>query len=384
MTSTNSRIFHHIRFPSLLPVSFGLAMAFCACTIVAEPKNGSPKTLSKPEAKMNSSVFKMTDDDFFATPLQVSPEVGRELIREGFDGLVIGAPVIVNLDKHSKLPLVAVRVAESRDASLRLFKEFAIVAAMELSTGTLYADFFIEQKFAKVKREPGKNPPPPGKTADAASADLFARLDLPKSMGEYLVTTLVFDKCSNRALIRVGPSKVFQNPELFSKQVAENRSSDSVEAPVVVSGEYKDSGQDEILTLPKEPGIKVGVVSIPGRDRQPPSLLLQGVFHLPGSNANMGLGGSRHEGEVRGFPVTILATGSRIPAPLTWKFRIIVSEPRGNTSENLKGRFSVNLTEMGGIEGNQTYAIYAFTGEFMSGPATISLPSNSDSSLTSP
>jgi hypothetical protein len=342
-------------------------MVVCSCGPSAEPGKKDVAVSMKAEEKMNENVFEMNNEDFFAVPLQVSPEVGKRLIRNGFQGLFLSGPETVDLHKYSKFPVVTVRVEEAMEASRRLFKEFALITAINLDDGVLHAGFFVEQKFVKVKRDLDQDPPPPGKVADAASVDLFARISVPKYTGEYLVTAILLDRASNRIRVKVGESDELKNEATFRKTIDRNR---KLGKPRIrVEGEASIGNGGAIPPLPHEVGIELNAYLSPVPGNARPEARLRVAFRLPKGRSESS---SKNEEAVAGVPITVLATGSRVSAPFVWSLEHVdVNRNSSIDRPSNLGAFDVRLSDLGGLEGNQTYAIYAFSGEVMSKPVLL-------------
>lgn len=322
---------------------------------------------------MNKDVFGMSDEDFFAEPLIVSPDVGDGLIESGFYGLRIDGPERVELDKRSVFPLVTVRVAESMDASRWLFKEFAVLTAMDLVSGTLHAAFYIEQKSVKAPRDLEKNPPPPGSVARSASADLFKRLRIPRTASEYLVTVVLLDKISNRIRVKVGESGILRDNAAFKMEIGK-RIPDKFPRIEVPERRNRQDGKPQVseVDVPQESGIegRVELRSVAqGNELEP---WLQLAYRLPFLGKELKGYNDSVDAGMTPVSIELLATGTRNPSP--WVRHLAHSGIRNRVAGEeavIEGRMDIRLADLGGLQGNQIYYLYAFAGEWMSSPIKL-------------
>lgn len=265
-------------------------------------------------------------------------------------------------------------VTDARDASLHLFDDYAIVTAMDLRSGKFYADRVVEQKYVKPVRDPASNPPPPGRSSDGAAADLFVRLGIPKVIGEYLVTGVLLNRVSNRIAVKVGPPELAGSDERFDQALSKHHEaglkSDSTATNLIFNSGMEGPGSPVII---KESGIEISANPVSDLKQEKGPVMLEGSFRLPVGKKTPSLV-SKGPAESDAFSITILATGSRLPKPLVYKFDIqFKHDPGGANSYILARSFSIDLNQLGWMEGGQTYSVYAFAGTAVSVPVNIQI-----------
>lgn len=347
-----------------------------ACSLILFAKPGKEKPGKKSEIKvggrMSNDIFGIKTEDYFANPMKEFTQIGSRLEDNGFNGLAIGGPQFIPIHSSEKFPLAMMNVTDARDASLHLFDDYAILTAMDLHTGKLFVDMAVEQKYVKPIRNPSANPPPPGRSSDGTTADLFQRLNIPKGLGEYLITGILWDRVSNRIQVKVGAPELSNSDQKFAQAILkyfENTiASDSIQTNVNI---YSDVVNPNTPSLPEKIGINIFIHPKNEISHEKSSCILSGSIRIqdPELESTKTLGNIQASHYV---PLTIVATGSRIPQPLVFRLKLKVKQESGTqSSPNLSGYFSVDLNQFGWLIGGQKYSIYAFAGTILSGPTTL-------------
>lgn len=358
-------------------VPFLLAISCVSNCTAKELKTKRPPISSENKAGvvMTKDVFGLKNDDYFDSPMKKIEEIRDRLEDENKRIILAGGPAYIPIDKVSKFPLSAIRVTESLDASTHLFKEFAIVTAMDISTDQLFVDMLVEQKFVKSQRDPKDNPPPPGKRSDGGALDLFSRKIVPKSGGEFLNTVILLDLKSNRVHTRIGSSSLENDPENFEVSLKMHRlESNAIHHTDRIYKSDNHASQNIVPPIPPETGISIRVEPNSTASIGKSPIMLYVSYNLPIRKNSEKKEQKENISEKKVIPFSFLATGTRIPIPLVWRVETINdSEMNDLNGNSIRGFFAIDLSQLVGIEENQTYYIYAFSGIALSEPGVLKL-----------
>lgn len=346
----------------ILPFFLLGAAFFCDCS--AGPSNKeikSKNSIHKARFAMTKDVFGFNNQDYFENTASKIEGIRDDLEQSNSDAILLGGPSFIPIDKTSKFPLASLRVTESLKAYSAPFKSYAIIAIMDLGSNTLIADYVVEQNFVKIVRKPNATPPPPGKYSDGGSLDVFARNIIPTSVGDFYSTILILGSRSNRVRTVVANEALEHDSEKLSLTLKEH------------AQKAKSSDQNHQSIVPRKLGPEINSPPVPDSfgiamtasdlkvaadDKTEAVLFLS--FKLPFKSPQ----------STKTF--SLLATGSLTPSPLVWQIEVPVKT--GNTSESFfVGQFSVELEDLIGNQGGQTWYLYAFSGTEISSPVSVDL-----------
>ena len=340
----------------------------------------APVSGSQPETPAETQVIEiemgLADEDFWGMPTDKLDAFLDAVDDAGQYGLRIAAPAQVALDQHQALPVVAVRVATLEDAYNLAFESAAVITAVDLVENRAYAGMAIEQKFATEEPAGSVEPPGPGDSSETYFIDLQDRLDLPWQAGRWLVTLLMRDQSSNRVTTQLGASgATYQDPEV-ERFLAQQRA--ALEMPEPWPRPGANTSYLPLADSPELPETSGIVLSLPRVQVIDPEqgLPLKGAFRLPVDNARLAPNTADPlvlEEETVGavVPINLVLTGSASAIPFVWRLLVPVYQPAATLTERgeTSGWFSLDLQELGNVlERSQTWFVYAFSGEVMSGP----------------
>jgi hypothetical protein len=335
--------------------------------------------------------LRLTDEDYWTNPFKTRVEIETELLDEERAALVVGAPSTISLQNRDTFPLLVLRT-DTLDAMSRLpFRRNAVVVAVELENNTTYADMAISTDI--VEPAPYEGPPLQGMGGEGYLIDVRKRLELPWKRGSYLVSLILRDQMSNRVRVELKKGG-YQDPAVdeFLEQTKHVPEPLSVWPPEG-SPPADAQGNDDIAeALPsyREHEKSPPIPSTPGialvADRVVPMgagmrCVLRGSFRLTAKARHVVDPSTVPDGATPPtftaiVPVTLLLTGSDRAAPYLFPLRLPTfdSVPRDGNNHEVTGFFSVDLCELGEIAAmEQTYFIYAFSGEAMAGPVPMAL-----------
>lgn len=346
-----------------------------AAMAMAQNKKPAPEA-RKTEVRgpMKPDVFGMKNEDYFDAPLKkLSPIRGR-LEDEGFEGILLGGPGYVPLGKVDRFPVVALQATDARDAALHPFSDYALLTAMDIRQNLFYVQTAVEQKY--VKRDPGPNRelPPEGRSTDGCGADLFARLELPKTEGEYLVTAIHLHTASNRLLISAGHPDLEKDAKKFEEAMAAQ----------LAGRERKPKGEgiNTFLSVQQEPqsppipealGIEwVVEPKVINKTTKKPAMVFAS-YNLPVAPNPTEAERKLEKDGVGSSSVFVLTTGSGNPKPFLKRLDLTSAKLQvEGGKKTVSGYFSIELNRVGRIEKGRNF-IYAFSGPVLSGPVEVGL-----------
>ncbi len=129
---------------------------------------------------MADDLFGLSTNEYFTNPLKTFSQTGRQRIRLGEEGLIIDGPDTIN-EKRETAPIVIQRISKSQHATEFPFHDYAVICAVDITSGRIFASKAIEQRYIKPQRDPNAPPPPQGLRVDGGAVDLFKVLQLPRS-----------------------------------------------------------------------------------------------------------------------------------------------------------------------------------------------------------
>lgn len=385
------------RVPAGFPIALSLVGLLAACAASTAPSaRKTPPAATAPQAHKEYNVAQETldlglaDEDYWKDPFRTRAEIEGKLLDAGREALLIGAPRVVSLQERETLPVVVERVA-GLDRMARLpFRPHAVLTAVDLKADTVYAYMAIVKNVKEPKRYDG--PPLEGMGGEAFVINARKQLDLPWTPGPLLLGIVMRDQVSNR--VRV---------ELKKGGYAD---------PAVA--EYKDAREKEIEPPPVFPAAALSPLEMKGRDpaKQPPlpcysrwsgspevpaapgialavdrvvpltaktACVLRGSFRLPVRDRDKvkgATGGARdaHDRPTAVLGITLLLTGSDLAAPVLVPLKVPSYDPLPADKAEATGFFTVDLAQLGNLgEMEQTWFIYALSGEIMAGPVPMAL-----------
>ncbi|MCA8960750.1 MAG: hypothetical protein KDC38_09565, partial [Planctomycetes bacterium] len=162
--------------------------------------------------------LQLEDSDYWIDPWRTRREVQRPFFRAKREALCIGAPHRIGLDRHESMPLALLRVKRLHDEGAVSLVESAIVAAMELDSGRLFAAPAFRRSStatAPAKRR-GALGGDDAMVSEGRTVDLRQRLGIPQAPGRYLVRAFLRDRVSNVQSMEVVDSLDFDDPSVVA------------------------------------------------------------------------------------------------------------------------------------------------------------------------
>jgi len=318
----------------------------------------------------------LADEEFWTNPLK-RPEAKPPV------GLVLAAPEMIPLRGRDTFPAVVRRTGLVADHALAPFQRYGIVTAVDLGRNEIYANHALNVEGA-IWIQPKPASAYVGNSSAPYVLELRDRLGLPWRAAEYLVTVIIRDQISNRALVRITaePPGTYEDPEVrrylesLRAPQARARRSDTWPPPAAPLPAYG--------RLPDAPAVPEGEGIVLGIDRvvvcrSGARAVLRGSFRLKASEAELVAATDAPDSAAAPtaiVPIHLVATGSDDATPLTVTLRVPSFDPvaPGATSAVVTGHFAVDVFPLLNIgAAAQTFFVYAFSRALMVGPAVLGL-----------
>jgi hypothetical protein len=378
----------------------GWLLTHAACAPAREPNDGeqvdqagsaAAATVGEPVAPQPSDEFTiarshtmseqapvdlgLTDADYWDDPLKTRLQIENQLLDAERSVMVIGAPRKVAYQQRETLPLVFLRVGQ-QDAIARLpFRSTALVVAQELGSNKTYANMAVTDD--AIVPPPYDGPPLEGMTGEAWVVDLREQLGVPWGRGELLVSVIMRDTMTHRVRVELGKGG-YEDPAVEQYLAEDAGKPQPLEVHPRPRTEDDDGKslptfrkQAESPELPAQLGINLAVPRVIARNPHM-RCVVHGSFRLrllP-----------RERAPGRAFsavvPITLLATGSDVPNPYQFELHVPVYEPVATVDgeSEVTGYFSIDLQSLANLNSvDQTFFIYAFSGELVTGPVPMAL-----------
>lgn len=110
-----------------------------------------------------------------------------------------------------------------------------------------------------------------------------------------------------------------------------------------------------------------GVTGVPDKS----NTILYVSYALPGRERALKGTESGKEAAAKSVLFNILATGTKIPNPLIWRIEAPMESGKDSDGSQVQGHFSIDVEQLHGLQHNQTYYFYVFSGAEMSEAAPL-------------
>jgi hypothetical protein len=330
--------------------------------------------------------FGLTPADFWSEPLRTRDATIDRVADEDFVGLVLAAPAAVPYDARETLPAVVLHATTLAEADGVLFNNAAVAVAVNVATRDVHAATFTEPLVIDEPPAPRAAPSSEGFSYAMYAADLRARLGLAWQPAEYLVTVLVRDRVSNR--VRVALTSAAYDDPAVRELIAQRR------AALPQPGVWPPPGRglpsyrpaSASPPVPAEPGVALVATRVVVLGEGQPAAV-HGSYRLPVERRFLG-GPARDLVELYGeytavVPVTLVLTATTLAGPYVLQLRLPsyagVEAPAGDGGAEVTGHFALDLLAFDAVpQESQTWFLYAFAGEFMTGPVPIAFVEESE------
>jgi len=375
-------------------LQIGLLAACAASSASPAPKDS--RAAPPPQAHKEKNVAQETPDlgladaDYWQDPFRTRAEIEGKLLDAGQEALWVGAPRAVPLKERESLPVLVERVA-GLDRMARLpFRRHAVLTAVDLKANAVYAYMAIVKNVKEPKRYDG--PPLEGMGGEAFVINARSQLGLPWEPGPLLLGIVMRDQVSNRVRVELKKGGYADPAVAEYKDAREKEIEPPPVFPAAALSPLEMQGHDPANQPPLpcyskwsgSPGIPAAPGIALAADRVVPlapktACVIRGSFRLPVRERDKVKGaqaGARdaHDRPTAIVGITLLLTGSDSAAPILVPLKVPSYDPLPADKAEATGYFTVDVAQLGNLtEMEQTYFIYALSGETMAGPVPMAL-----------
>lgn len=361
-------------------------MPGCICLLTAAGIALAGRPASPPMQEKNMAQIRfdlgLEDADYWTAPFANAREISKRFDLGTQPAIRIGAPKAIDLAKHADFPLVVYQDGTPKDYSFYDLESSAFAVVVDLGRNDLHFNVALEAEDGKVPRKPTDNVS--YRTTSHHLIDLAKRTEIRLAPGKYLSQIVSRDQISNRAETTVGGSGEAYRDEAAERFIAEERKKQPVPEVWPPRGKAGDPGSPSFAKTaaspepPAEGGIalkvdRVGYAGAHARCR------LHGSFRLP-ARFGRALPAARppETPEAIRMPVHILITGSKSPMAFTRRMMVPVAEA-AEGDKQVTGFFDFDLLAYADLASKpQTYFIWLFSGDAVTGPVPMALVSPED------
>jgi hypothetical protein len=326
---------------------------------------------------MSEHPFDLQGDEYWTKPFKNRRNLAEQTIFKGQAGLFIDGPPEVDLAVHPTIPVPIFTCLAQKDAFALPLRRHGLLVATRLEDRTTF--------FGPVFRADRPFPPtPPGTEADESAMmtdnllpDLKQQLRLGDAPASYEVVLLLREHFSNRVRIAVGKSGGYADPEVkkFIEQQPVPAPAPVSPAPAAGAGLPSYRRSDASPAVPEAAGIALAAPRV--ATLQPGTrVAVSGSFKVPLLKRELTGASPGGDSPTAIVPITLVAFNSQVDGfgPFVMKLRAPSYDAVAPTDPVGTGYFAVDLLAFPGVEPKAaTFFVYAFVGEWMSGPVHAGL-----------
>ena len=334
---------------------------------------------------MDNDNLGLSDGEFFTDPKRSGRQVVSRLWEKGRDILEIGAPKRVPIDQRASLPVVVYRAGSHRELWALSFDKNAVLVAMNVEHNRGYMTRVVTEEVEEPESPPDLAKAPKGNSSESGVVDLRANAGVPWQPGTYVVTAILRDLVSNRARLELGKSE----GAFHDEEVARFLESQKGELPTPVVQPVPGEPLPNYHRLPDSPPIPKlrGIELSPDRVvllKQGARCVLRGSFRLPVEKHELVRPPSRKPEAHENIPppptailgITLVATAGDEPHAAMYRIDVPTWDAIEGPYPIVTGHFALDLLTTPLLaDYAQTYFLYAFAGEVMTGPVPTALVS---------
>jgi hypothetical protein len=322
-------------------------------------------------------LFGLDEDDYWSQPWKNGQTLFFTFVADWKFGLHIDGPSVIDPREHDTAPMPFLYVARMRDAFKTDLDRQAKVVASRVEDRALKIDsaLTVQDRLAPGTKLGADSDDP---TSEQHIVEL-SKLGILREPGTYKVNVLVRGQISNRVDVTVeNPEPKSDDPEVV-KFLEAHRTPPLPPEPAS-PGLVKE--HDGAPPVPADEGIAFAVDRVvlnkPGA-----RALLKGAFRLkvrraeivPPASAATPERPHPEYGEPRPtaiVPITLVCLGTVDDAPVVLKLRVPSVDKVAAEGDAVTGRFAIDLLADKNLRARpQTFSIYGFAGEPMTGPHTF-------------
>ena len=345
------------------PSSLFLASAMVACACAGQDharERPPPESLAYTPAPSVKGFFGLAGSEYWTDPWKNLKQLAWDSMLNKKAGLFADAPGLVPIDERKTLPLLVFQSGTAENLARASFSEHGVVALMNLDTGHLLAQGLPH---ATAPPQP-KNAPSPGFAGVEHLLELTEMFKLPWVRSNYVVTAIAGDTVSNRVSIALGGSKLVPGADVA--RAAGSRETLRALDPPLGDPKIRHGSRAGETPAPEKIGMSMRLAGA----RPDTHAWLEVGFRLPVRSVT----DPKDKTVTSAATISLLVLGSESNVPRI--VRLVVPSTGGIVAHSESpigiGRFALDLDAAAGLAREpQTYYVYAFSGEVLSGPVTV-------------
>jgi hypothetical protein len=326
---------------------------------------------------MSDHPFNLQGDEYWTKPFKNDRDLAERTIFKDQTGFFIDGPPEVDLTVHDTIPVPIYTCFTQKEAFALPLARYAVVLAMRLENRQSFIGFAAPRDKPLPRTPPGTRASETAMVTGNMVLDLKPHLDRGDASGTYDVVVFLREHVSNRVRIAVKKTGGYADPEV-AKFIAQQPlpapepvfPAPSAGAPLPSYRRGKTSPE-----LPGSPGV---VISAPRVTmvREGTQVDVSGSFRIPVLKRELTGASPGNDSPTAIIPITLIAFGTDDNdfGPFFLRMRVPTYDTLAPTDPVGTGFFAVNLLDFAGVPRKAaTYFVYAFAGEWMSGPIAIGL-----------
>ncbi len=170
---------------------------------------------------MNTNILNLTDEEYFTNPFKTEDDIVSKLSVQNFEGVTIGSPRFININEKQSLPVIACERRTFENIANSPFDESAVLVAVSLESGTVYANNAEQSPDNMIPIEPApgeKSDIPQGTAAQMHDIDAKERLDIPWRESNLLLYLLIGNLRSNKTISTLVSDEISDPEEASAKE----------------------------------------------------------------------------------------------------------------------------------------------------------------------
>ncbi|MBN2573172.1 MAG: hypothetical protein JXP73_01280 [Deltaproteobacteria bacterium] len=324
---------------------------------------------------MNEHPFNLQGDEYWTKPFKNDRALAERTIFQSQAGLFIDGPPVVDLAVRNTIPIPVFSCLSQKDALAVPLKRYAYLVATRLEDRQTFTGFAVPRDKPLPQAPPGAQADESSMVTDNLLPDLKRQVGLGDDPGTYQVVLLLRERASNGVQIGVSKSGGYADPEVakFIEKQPLPAPAPVTPAPGTPLPSYRRS--DASPELPQTAGIAISAPRVSVL-RQGAQVAIAGAFKVPLLKREM-TGASPGGQEATAIvPITLVAFSSDPGrfGPFVMKMRVPSYDAIAAADPVGTGYFAIDLLGLPGVQPKAaTFFVYAFLGEWMSGPAHVGL-----------
>jgi hypothetical protein len=325
---------------------------------------------------MSEHPFNLQGDEYWTHPFKNDDDLAERTIFRKQPGLFIDGPPVVDLAVRNTIPIPIFTCVSQRDDYATPLMRYAFLFATRVEDRRAFFGFAVPRDRPMPRVPPGTEPDETSMVTDTLLPDLKQQADLGEEPGTYDVVVLVREHVSNRVRIAVKKSGGYVDPEVekfIAQQPVPTPAPVTPPAAAVGLPNYRRS--ETSPEIPPAPGI---AISAPRQAPLRPGVQVDvsGSFRVPLLKRELTGASPGGVAPTAVIPMTLFAfsTDQNNFGPFVMPMRVPTYDAIAPTDPMGTGYFAVNLLDFAGVVAKPaTFFVYAFVGEWMSGPIQVRL-----------